>query len=317
MAEAACRYAPLLVPERKKAIRYPKRDISPRAVSDFLEGKISDLTDRRNSLLDMKNGALEARGKTSDQSQLECIIEQIQPVVRDLRVLKHSKRVIEQDIEEEVMENEEKRARKNEPGIDFLERAYANSLVLRAMGCNTKKGKDGFNKHYQARFRVDVLRYYNAILSNSAWCVVSGRWYEKVNVKAARLVPKSLSPDELAFLFGANETVASNPRNGLPLHKTVEVALDRGQICIVPIIPLDNSAPRWKCILLDEGCRHNTAITIDGQSPQSPMKITWDVCIFLPHIWHSANISDSNWTSESWNLEAATDQRAVSCTCAS
>lgn len=257
-------------------------------MSDFLEGKVNELTDRRNSLLDIKNGVLETRDKTSGtecQRQLEAILAEIKPVVRDLRALKRSKRVIEQDIEEEVAYNTEKRTRKGEPDIGFFERAYASSLVQRVMGCTEKKAEEGFSKHDQARFRANVLQYYDAVDSDLAWCVVSGVWCEKGTVKAAHLVPKSLSQEEMSLIFGADEPVASNPRNSLPLHKSVEVALDRGDISIVPIIPLNSSALRWKCILLDEGCRHSTVLRIGGKSRT---EITWDVSIFLPHIWRPA-----------------------------
>lgn len=148
--------------------------------------------------------------------------------------------------------------------------------------------KDSVKKHGQAEFKNDVLQYYDAAFSRSARCVVSGLWFDKGEVKAAHLVPGTLSPEELSFRFGAYDTVASKRQNGLPVHRNVEVALDRGQICIVPMAPLNNSAPRWKCILLDEGCRHNTALAIGGKSVT---EITWDVCISLPHIWCSANVS--------------------------
>lgn len=64
MAEPACPSAPLLMPESKKA----EQGISS-AMSDFLEGKINKLTDRRNSLLDIKNGELEVREASSTECQ--------------------------------------------------------------------------------------------------------------------------------------------------------------------------------------------------------------------------------------------------------
>lgn len=276
------------------AIHPSKQEITPRTVSDFLEDKIVELTDRRNSLLDCKNGIIESREKPSDaehQQQLEAILAQIKPTARDLLELSRSKRVIEQDIEEELSYNRRKRARKGEPDTGHLERAYANSLVLRVMGCSVKKKKDCFSKHDQARFRSNVLQYYDALYDNLALCVVTGTWFEKENVKAAHLVPKSLSPEELSFIFGADEIVASNPRNGLPLHRVVEAALDLGKIAIVPIIPLDNSAPRWKCILVEEGCRHDMVLRIGGgKVGETPKEIiTWDVCIFLSHFRLPAN----------------------------
>ena len=40
----------------------------------------------------------------------------------------------------------------DEPHADFIERAYASTIVPRVMGSSSKQPKDTFTKHDQARF---------------------------------------------------------------------------------------------------------------------------------------------------------------------
>jgi hypothetical protein len=73
-------------------------------------------------------------------------------------------------------------------------------------------------------------------------------------VKAAHLVPKSLYPREVGYLFGlkeASEDFFYDWRLGISLYKNIEESLDNGTIVIVPIIPSANPT-RWKCLLVDE-----------------------------------------------------------------
>ena len=297
MENPARKYAPLLTPGRQMAVRRQERAVSPRAVSEFLEAKIVQLMDRRNSLLEEKNGIIESRDMIPEQDfqrQLEATFDEIRPTVRDLRMLSQSKRVIEQDLEEDLENTGSKRARQNEPDIGFYERAYANrayanSLVPRVMGSSVKQSKVRFTKHDQADFRANVLRYYDALHEDLAWCVITGIWMPKELVKAAHLVPKALSSQEVSFIFGAEEVVSKSPRNGLPLHKAVEAALDSGRIVIIPI--LDGTPMRWKCVLVDQECRQNTIFCTPGENPKP---IIWDVCMFPSHLTCPANISQGH-----------------------
>ncbi|KAJ5113262.1 hypothetical protein N7456_001796 [Penicillium angulare] len=95
--------------------------------------------------------------------------------------------------------------------------------------------------------------------SNQGYCHLTGFW-DKGLVKAAHLVAKSLSTDEISDLFGVEQIVLSDPRNGLSLHKNIEEGLDSGRIVIVPF-PQDTgdtmTATRWKCVLTDKSQKDN------------------------------------------------------------
>lgn len=90
--------------------------------------------------------------------------------------MERQKRIIEQDIEDEIMSAKKKR--KDEPDIEFYERAYTNFLIPRVMGVSGKQGKGSFSKHDQANFRRDVLRRYSASRAvgglKMAYCHLSG-----------------------------------------------------------------------------------------------------------------------------------------------
>lgn len=77
----------------------------------------------------------------------------------------------------------------------------------------------------QARFKVQVNRYYGLTehcQKDMSWCQVLGLKIAKSNVKAAHLVPKSLSAEKVAHLFGVGEVVLSDPRNGKGERGSVE-----------------------------------------------------------------------------------------------
>lgn len=131
------------------------------------------------------------------------LLEHLNRLTTEKRLLKKQSRLIRDDLDEEV---EHKKARQTEPGVEFYERAYLDSIIPRIMGATNKQQKSSFNT---ARFRNAVLNAYNAVKEEStlkyAWCHLAGLWEVAENVKAAHLVPKSLSRRELAYLFGADE----------------------------------------------------------------------------------------------------------------
>lgn len=252
---------------------------APRNVTEFLEQKIVELTSVRNSLLKERDNIINGKELMDPeffQDQLKEIPDKLAPNAANLKALSQSKRVIEQDMDEELEgQRATKKFREQGPELDLFERAYANSLVPRVMGSSGKQTK-AWNRHDQRQFREDVLESYNAVDGGIAWCCVWGSWFSKAEITAAHLVPKALSEDEVSFLFGANQRISGDPKNGLSLHKAIETALDTGRLVIVPIMPL--SCNRWHTILVDQTKGHLTAFQIAGSNPQ---QVLWRVCASL------------------------------------
>jgi hypothetical protein len=187
-------------------------------VSEFLEKKsqvfASDL-DYYRVYQDGLRHALSTEKLSSQDYQKEMyeLDENYKLVLDELRVLKKQRRTLEQDFED-AYDYQKHRKLSHEPNIEFMERAYAATMISRVMAASSKQKKRHFD---QSKFRRDVVTYLDAARDPAGhgrlWCHLSG-WHPEKAIKAAHLVPKSLRGDELAFLFGVGEVVLSNPKNG-------------------------------------------------------------------------------------------------------
>lgn len=134
-----------------------------------------------------------------------------------------------------------------------------------------------YSRHDQGRFREAVLGSYEAINTlDYCYCCVSAKWFPKSLVKAAHLVPKTMTPEEILYLFGASEDTAKDPKNGLPLHFAVERAMDSGIIVIVPKEPLGSN--KWQTVLVDKSRANLTAY---GSGGEKMAQIYWRVSTVL------------------------------------
>jgi hypothetical protein len=178
------------------------------SVSDYLEEKFKeceyDLAASMTKLFALQQAV--KQGTISQEEYCEAaepFFEYQNERFNEKKHLSKHRRFLEANMSEEV---ELKKPRFDEPGVDFYERAYMNAIVPRVMGASAKQTKSNFDTQ---RFRNSVLQAYNAVdLENDihmAYCHVSHRWYGKNRVKAAHLVPKSLSDPEIGYLFGVEE----------------------------------------------------------------------------------------------------------------
>ncbi|PKY01790.1 hypothetical protein P168DRAFT_329706 [Aspergillus campestris IBT 28561] len=214
------------------------------------------------------DGLLETRANKSVveeefQEELASTIAQIVPLTRSLDTLARQKRVIEEDLEDEIAP---KKLRDEEPDLGFLERAYASTVTARVMGASAKQSKQ-FSKKDQSAFRQAVLHRYQALKlddsTNLAYCHLTG-WSDAEYVKAAHLVPKLLTGQEISFLFGVKEVPLTDPRNGISLNKNIEIALDQGKIAIIPSSDPGRKPIKWKCVLVDPDMGGHIAMAFAG-----------------------------------------------------
>ncbi|KAL4779098.1 hypothetical protein BJX76DRAFT_365523 [Aspergillus varians] len=224
-------------------------------VSDFLDTKVAAIKAEIDWIRCFRDGLDEVKAEQliSDSqfsAEIQPFLDSFRDVSQKLKVLKRQQKLIEDDLEEEL---EIKKQRTTEPDNGLLERAYASTMVARVMAASSnQKNARALN---QSQFRKDVAGYYSANDPNGekrTWCHVLGLLLPSAEVKAAHLVPKGLSGDEISFLFGAGEVVLSDCRNGITLAANVERRLDEGTIVIVPIPGAITAPTRWMCILLDE-----------------------------------------------------------------
>ncbi|KAI9371257.1 hypothetical protein BJX61DRAFT_512154 [Aspergillus egyptiacus] len=223
------------------------------AVSDFLETKLVAMEEELQWIRMAKDGLDEVKAKDliSDEEfveQMEPFLEAFRKTSERLRVHKRQERFLDDDLHEVV---EAKRHRSGEPDESFLERAYTSTMVSRVMTVSAKQGPQRFNT---SEFRKKVEAYYWApgqVPEEFSWCHVLG-FLPREQIKVAHLVPKSLSGEELAHLFGVGEMPAYDPRNSITLQKGIERRLDQGKLLIVPIPGKMTTPTRWKCVIVND-----------------------------------------------------------------
>lgn len=221
---------------RQKSLQSKQRDFSQisgfsrvsvasSTVSEFLEEKIRSYQLEIDYLRTYKDGLYEAKEAdtikdTEYKPELNSVLDDLKQANEDLRLVKRQRSLLEDDLQDELRKRQKDDT--TGPDKDFLERAYTNVIVPRVMGALSKQKKSKFN---QSAFRKDVLEFYSAVGVQehdgkkeefAAYCHLTG-WTDPESVKAAHLVPKSLTEEEIGYLFGTKELIRSDPRNGMLL----------------------------------------------------------------------------------------------------
>lgn len=191
-------------------------------VSEYLEASVTAMQSELDWIRCFRDGLDEARAKsllsdTEFEEQIRPFINAFRSTSTSLNVWKRHRRSVEDEREEDLQKLRIKKRRTEAPDSSFLDRAYASAIVSRVMAASAKQKGKSFNR---SEFRARVSRFYGIddfIVDNPdhaglSWCHVFGSWED--SIKTAHLVPKSLSINELSYLFGEEETVLSNPRNG-------------------------------------------------------------------------------------------------------
>lgn len=194
-------------------------------VSDYLESKIEQLQAEIDCVSSYQDGlrltvASEELALDAYREEMKQLDDTYLPIATELNILKKQRRTFEEDMEDDIeppiidSHDVVKRQKSDhEPSVEFMERAYASTMVARIMSATANQKKRRFD---QSKFKRDVAAYLHANdpeEPNHLWCHLTG-WKEKNYIKAAHLVPKSLKGDELTHLFGVDEVVLSDPKNG-------------------------------------------------------------------------------------------------------
>ena len=183
--------------------------------SDFLDAKIAALEDEKEYISCIKEGLDEISSSgllSSDAFQTEIgpVLRRFRATWQTLDVIKRQRTLIEEELEVEV-----KRRRITGPLDNGLfERAYVDTIIPRVMDAAAKIRKHAFD---QRKFKKEVNRYYGLTtecVGETSFCHVLGFFLPAPSVKAARLVPKTLSQAEVSHIFGVQDGVLSDPRNG-------------------------------------------------------------------------------------------------------
>lgn len=238
--EQSIDYPSLMPPPRREQIRTHRETIenlqshmsnADPTISSYLEHKtrlIQSQMNLRKTYIAGFDELEEMAAVDSDhlQQTRERILSEWKPLLRELELLKRSRRGLAQDMKDLIANNRRTRTEDN-PVLLTLEEAYSEVMMQRTntMACAAKQNEAFFN---QAECRLAVLQRYNAhekeyrIKPHLAYCHLLCHWFDIRDVKAAHLVPKSFT-SELKPLFGSDETAAiKDPRNGKPVSDPVD-----------------------------------------------------------------------------------------------
>jgi hypothetical protein len=150
----------------------------------------------------------DAISKEEIDEEVGKILNRFEPLYEEVKILKRQRKYIIEDIEVD-MSDLKKQKQDKDVDVALLERAYTNTIVPRVMAASGKQRKGSFK---QSNFRKAVLNFYNAADNDSAYCHLTG-WWQSKDVRAAHLVPKSLTSEEVSYLFGGLEAVEYMPQN--------------------------------------------------------------------------------------------------------
>ncbi|KAJ5504113.1 hypothetical protein N7463_006987 [Penicillium fimorum] len=254
----------LMAPSRQSALRtHKQRSVSAASrlsemsykstTSDILDVKLAAMESELEYMRCVQDGLNEAR--QTEKISHDTFQREIQPFLKSFRsssstiqVLKAQCPLIIEDIDEEVSA---KRQRIEGP-VDqsLLEHAYRDALISRVLGANAKQKGPKFD---QSAFKKEVYAYYGVnehCQPSFGWCHVLGTILPQKNIKAAHLVPKSMTSKEVSHLFGVSDGVLGDPRNGT--------------IAIVPMPGPMESPTQWRCVVLDESKKENIIGTLGG-----------------------------------------------------
>ena len=300
-----------MAPSRQSALRTHKQ----RSVCEASRLSEMSVESTTSDILDVKFVAMESeleymrcvRGGLNEARQTEKISHdvfqrEVQPFLKSFRsssstiqVLKAQRPLIIEDIDEEISAKRQRIAGPVDQSL--LEHAYRDTIICRVLGAIAKQKGPKFD---QSAFNKEVYEYYGVnehCHPGFGWCHVLYIVLPKNNIKAAHLVPKSMTSKEVSHLFGVSDGVLGDPRNGknvllvakkmtdsyklgITLADNIELLFDQGTIAIVPMPGPIKSPTQWRCVVLDESKEGNVIGTFGGSYMKLKVSITKDTVEF-------------------------------------
>lgn len=124
-----------------------------------------------------------------------------------IRVLKTQRPLIIEDIDEEILAKHQRI--KGSVDKSLLEYSYRNAVISRVLGASVKKRSHKFD---QSAFKKGVYMYYSTnehCRPGLGGCHVLGTVLPQDQIKAAHFVSKSMTSEEVSYLFGVTGSESS------------------------------------------------------------------------------------------------------------
>jgi len=118
---------------------------------------------------------------------------------------------------------------------------------------------------HQSQFRQALIKFYNAPDPDNAtvsvpddycyWCPISHQYFRSQSITAAHIVPFAIGETNCNYLFPDDDMSPTghlmHPGNGLLMHSSLEQAMDKARIAIVPADEMNPSARDLKVVVFD------------------------------------------------------------------
>jgi hypothetical protein len=261
---------------QKRTVSIESRLSTTSSVNEFINLKVENVEEDIRCYIELKQDIFESfRAKQITEKQHQEGLQDLQNKLTELKneesVLKKQRKLLEEDVTDEM------------PLYSDVDEAYRNILLSKVAGASGKQSRQQ-HKFDKSTFRRKVKDFYGSSREISvgttteyeSFCVLFG-WLPQGSTAAAHLVPKSLNSRELQYLFGVDDdSMLSDPRVGtlskafliakanlellaISLSKPVEIALDLGQIVIVPIDAAKTGGElEWMCLVTNKALLPHT-----------------------------------------------------------
>ena len=154
--------------------------------------------------------------------------------------------------QEELRKYEEKTGLKPKLGPDSRG-AFVHTLL--ALYKDPYKGRKRSSQIQSNMKKQSIAKYEarkGAEVEGQIWCCITQRYYSQEDVRAAHIVPYSLGPELVDYIFGSGTgTRMDTADNCLLMHEYVERAFDKGQFVLIPLDASEDPILRWKIKVTD------------------------------------------------------------------
>ena len=223
----------------------------------YVDVKLGDVRRQVEGLRSRRAALRAALARSPAHARLEAdqaaVARELDDKARELVVLTRQTKAVQQDLADEVRAARERGVdiRKDKEPPRSIDDAYLAVLAPKmlvparvARGCARGVG-----------LKALVFARYDALRSDCggahAHCCLLGLTTFAA-VKPTYIVPPALQGEPLAHLLGVKEAVLTEPRNMLPLDRTVAKALREGLIVFAPAGPFEQTRVAWKCVVVDK-----------------------------------------------------------------
>lgn len=189
--------------------------------SDFLDTKIAEMETKLEYIRCVRDKFIEAKeadviSQDTFQRELAPHLASFRSSSHVIRALQRQRQLIIEDLDEEVASRRQMIDGPTDQRL--LECAYKDAIIARVLGANARQKSTKFD---HTAFKKAVNAYYGInehCLPGFSYCHVLGTILPTESVKTAYIVPQYMTREEVSHLFGVEDAVLTDPRNGKNIH---------------------------------------------------------------------------------------------------